>query len=525
MLIAIAPNTKGSGPSGPVKAGAASKASGAATLELKFDNVWNEVTANDLDPAVAGNGQDGPAKAEAGEKPNAAPATAENTFSAATWLTQTGLAPLLAHGAQPKASPAKKPKPADQTATAPVEVARPPAEPRRLAALLLNDVPVAEGNRATGPAPTPDAIESIPSRGAGPSLSARAAAPSISPRGAGPSLPSGAARPSGKNPLKASESPSIRNANAAETADDFEPPEVSPRIAADQGSGTGPVAFELKLTPTPSQTNSLPYTVTPAPTTKPTEPAPGNSRQAVGPLEAHESGAQQSSRTGGNETESHAREQGSSPDAERTQPPATRSHSAPAATSISGNEDPASHQASALSATPPVAAAAPVTPAAVPANPPAPSTPAPASPPHAAPAAETASAAPPASPASDIHLEVPTENGKVDVRVVERGGDVHVSVRTADSHLAGNLRDGLPALSAKLEESGFRSDSWRPALTGERRAETPATTRTLSSDQQFGDPNRGRQQQPQQQNQRSQAKGSGSKTERNNFAWLFTSIR
>src|SRR6185437_10346897 len=59
----------------------------------------------------------------------------------------------------------------------------------------------------------------------------------------------------------------------------------------------------------------------------------------------------------------------------------------------------------------------------------------------------------PTAAANDIRVEVPTATGTVDVRVMERGGDVHVAVRTADSHLAGEMRDGLPALSARLEAS------------------------------------------------------------------------
>jgi hypothetical protein len=126
--------------------------------------------------------------------------------------------------------------------------------------------------------------------------------------------------------------------------------------------------------------------------------------------------------------------------------------------------------------------------------------------------------------ANELRVEVPTESGKVDVRVMERGGDLHVSVRTADNHLAGNLREGLPALSARLEESGFRSEAWRPAAATERRAETPPAGRSLPSGQQSGDPNRGRQPQQQQQDPRNAAKRSN-KNERNNFAWLFTPTR
>ena len=148
---------------------------------------------------------------------------------------------------------------------------------------------------------------------------------------------------------------------------------------------------------------------------------------------------------------------------------------------------------------------------------------------------QTAAPAEPPSPAEtgrpqlansgEIHLEVPGVGGKVDVRVVERAGDVHVSVRTADDRLAGSLREGLPALSSRLEESGFRSDPWRPSFTGDKRVETPATSKPPSQEPQFNDSNRGRQQQSHQQNPRNAGNRSNSKTERNQFAWLFTSIQ
>ena len=75
----------------------------------------------------------------------------------------------------------------------------------------------------------------------------------------------------------------------------------------------------------------------------------------------------------------------------------------------------------------------------------------------------------PAAAAHDIKLQVGEEGGPhVEVRLTERGGDVMVSVRTPDSHLAGELRADLPALSNRLEQSGYRTETWQPAATGER---------------------------------------------------------
>jgi hypothetical protein len=73
--------------------------------------------------------------------------------------------------------------------------------------------------------------------------------------------------------------------------------------------------------------------------------------------------------------------------------------------------------------------------------------------------------APAAGAARDIQLRVNQGGQHVDVRLTERGGEVHVSVRTPDAQLAGSLREDLPVLSAKLEQSGFRAETWRPAMS------------------------------------------------------------
>jgi hypothetical protein len=65
--------------------------------------------------------------------------------------------------------------------------------------------------------------------------------------------------------------------------------------------------------------------------------------------------------------------------------------------------------------------------------------------------------------ARDIRLELAGAGRRVEVRLEERAGEVRVSVRTPDGALAETLRDHLPALSARLEQSGFRADQWRAA--------------------------------------------------------------
>jgi hypothetical protein len=60
----------------------------------------------------------------------------------------------------------------------------------------------------------------------------------------------------------------------------------------------------------------------------------------------------------------------------------------------------------------------------------------------------------------DIKLEVNSGDQRVEVHLMEHGGDVHVAVRTPDTHLAGELRENLPSLSSRLEQTGLRPEEW-----------------------------------------------------------------
>jgi len=86
---------------------------------------------------------------------------------------------------------------------------------------------------------------------------------------------------------------------------------------------------------------------------------------------------------------------------------------------------------------------------------------------QAAPAARPESiieppAAPPTSP-HDIRVRVPDNNGgSTQVRFVESGGEVRVSVRTADDGLAQNLRTHLNDLTQRLSDGGMPAEIWKP---------------------------------------------------------------
>ncbi len=105
--------------------------------------------------------------------------------------------------------------------------------------------------------------------------------------------------------------------------------------------------------------------------------------------------------------------------------------------------------------------------------------------------------------AHDIKLELNGGGQRVEVRLSERGGDIHVAVRTTDASLSGAMRQDLPALTAKLEQSGFRAEAWQPgAATGaERRAaDVSAANSSPDSQEHPGQHSQQQQDNPQQQN-------------------------
>jgi hypothetical protein len=80
-------------------------------------------------------------------------------------------------------------------------------------------------------------------------------------------------------------------------------------------------------------------------------------------------------------------------------------------------------------------------------------------------------ALPPDSPPAQVHdlslvVPRPADDGRpgepVKVRVVERAGEVKLAVHTGDANLAQSLREDLGELVRRLEQSGYRAETWRP---------------------------------------------------------------
>lgn len=146
-----------------------------------------------------------------------------------------------------------------------------------------------------------------------------------------------------------------------------------------------------------------------------------------------------------------------------------------------------------------------------------------------APAPATRSAAPPtpaAAPQKPGTLQFQLEGGgqRVQVRVEERAGELRVAVHTPDSHLAGALREDLPTLAAKLEQGGFRADTWH---TGVERQRAPEAASGEAASQEGSTPQHQEHQQdedPRQNRAKTNDQESQSNPERKDFSWLFTSI-
>ena len=69
-----------------------------------------------------------------------------------------------------------------------------------------------------------------------------------------------------------------------------------------------------------------------------------------------------------------------------------------------------------------------------------------------------------AEPARDISLRLTAaDKSPVEVRLMERAGEVRVAVRSADAELSQAARAGLSQLVERMAERGFDAEVWRPA--------------------------------------------------------------
>ena len=115
----------------------------------------------------------------------------------------------------------------------------------------------------------------------------------------------------------------------------------------------------------------------------------------------------------------------------------------------------------------------------------------------------------PAGPLKDLSIQVgQTQNDKVELRLVERSGEVQVAVRATNPDVAQGLRQGLPDLVDRLEQNGYRAEAWRPGTTTtavQGTGETRQRPMQFQQDQSQPQSQSGGQQQSRQQNRQNQS--------------------
>ena len=104
--------------------------------------------------------------------------------------------------------------------------------------------------------------------------------------------------------------------------------------------------------------------------------------------------------------------------------------------------------------------------------------------------------------ASELSFSVSgSDQQKVEVRVMDRAGEVRVSVRTPNEELATTLRSDLGSLTGKLNQSGFTTEAFAPGShSGEfsREQNNPSANQQQSSGQDRNFQRQGQQQESQQ---------------------------
>jgi hypothetical protein len=81
---------------------------------------------------------------------------------------------------------------------------------------------------------------------------------------------------------------------------------------------------------------------------------------------------------------------------------------------------------------------------------------------------------PPQGPIKEISMRIEAAEGqKVDVRIVQRAGDLQIAVKSADDVTTQGLRHGLSDLANRLNETGYHAETWRP---GQQAAPESSTT-------------------------------------------------
>jgi hypothetical protein len=93
-----------------------------------------------------------------------------------------------------------------------------------------------------------------------------------------------------------------------------------------------------------------------------------------------------------------------------------------------------------------------------------------------------------AEPVRSLSIEIRhADNDRVEVRLLQRSGELHVAVRATDAEVTQAMRQSLPELTGALEREGHRVEAWRPgglASAAPAGSEAPRS----GSEQPSGDP-------------------------------------
>jgi len=129
----------------------------------------------------------------------------------------------------------------------------------------------------------------------------------------------------------------------------------------------------------------------------------------------------------------------------------------------------------------------------------------------------------------DMKFEVVGVDRRVEVRLSERHGEMKMTVRTPDTNLASTLRENLPALSTRLAESGFKSETWHPAASSTSEWQHSAEPSKGGAFQDSNTPQREQHRESQdgggQQHPKRPQEPVTQQQKGRNFAWLMSSLR
>jgi len=94
----------------------------------------------------------------------------------------------------------------------------------------------------------------------------------------------------------------------------------------------------------------------------------------------------------------------------------------------------------------------------------------------------------PAGLMKDISVRVENSQGQnVDVRIVQRAGDLQIAVKSANLDTTQSLRNGLSELTNRLNASGYQAETWKPGLQAAASSESASGSGNSSDQPSSGD--------------------------------------